>query len=125
MSSTLVPIGSLCRPISTWNPARDAPDRVFTYVDITAVDREHKVIGSASQLLGRDAPSRARQLIAAGDVLVSTVRPNLNAVSVVPAELDGATASTGFSVLRPEQARLHSRYLYHWVRHPSFVREMT
>ncbi|MDE0136434.1 MAG: restriction endonuclease subunit S [Acidimicrobiaceae bacterium] len=68
-----------------------------------------------------DAPSRARQLIAAGDVLVSTVRPNLNAVAYVKQELDGATASTGYCVLRPRPSDLDGRYLFHWVRAVPFV----
>ena len=60
----------------------------------------------------------------AGDILVSTVRPNLNAVAIVPEELDGATASTGFSVLRTENDRLSSEYLFHWVRSRDFIDAM-
>jgi type I restriction enzyme S subunit len=58
-------------------------------------------------------------------VLVSTVRPNLNAVAIVPEELDGATASTGFAVLRPDPTKIEARYLYHWVRTAAFVRALT
>ena len=47
-----------------------------------------------------DAPSRAKRGIRTSDVLVSTVRPNLRAFSVVPNDLDGEVASTGFAVLR-------------------------
>ncbi|MEU9241029.1 restriction endonuclease subunit S [Streptomyces sp. NPDC048385] len=57
-------------------------------------------------------------------MLVSTVRPNLNAVARVPEKLDGATASTGFCVLRPGPEVL-SEYLSQWVRTPEFVRNMT
>ena len=39
-------------------------------------------------------------------------------------QLDGATVSTGFCVLRPT-SELISRYLFHWVRTPEFVRGMT
>lgn len=54
---------------------------------------------------------------------MSTVRPNLNAVAVLPAALDGATASTGFTVLRPGK-HLDRRYLFHWVRCPTFIDDM-
>jgi len=54
---------------------------------------------------------------------VSTVRPNLNAVAVVPPELDGATASTGFTVLRPSE-ELDGRFLFHWVQSPPFINDM-
>lgn len=56
-------------------------------------------------------------------MLVSTVRPNLNAVAVVPAQLDGATASTGFTVLRPGE-ELDGRFLFHWVQSPAFIGDM-
>ncbi len=72
---------------------------------------------------GTDAPSRARQVLASGDVLVSTVRPNLNAVARVGEHLDGAIGSTGFCVLRPT-GEIDGSYLFHWVRNPHFVAEM-
>ncbi len=52
-----------------------------------------------------EAPSRARKLVAAGDVLISTVRPERKAIGVVPADLDGAVCSTGIAVLRPKTYR--------------------
>ena len=61
----------------------------------------------------------------ADDVLVSTVRPNLNAVAIVPHEYNGITASTGFTVLRADKEKLDPGYLYSWVKHPRFVDEMT
>lgn len=117
-------IGEQVDPVSSWSPDRDDPDGVFTYVDLSAVDQDAKVVAGARELACSEAPSRARQLIRAGDVLVSTVRPNLNGVALVPPELDGATASTGFCVLRPRMSRLDARYLYQWVKSPRFVSEM-
>ena len=40
----------------------------------------------------------------AGDILVSTVRPERQTVGVVPSHLDGAICSTGFAVLRSKAA---------------------
>ncbi|GAA2573829.1 restriction endonuclease subunit S [Microbacterium binotii] len=117
-----VALGELTERVQTWNPTGE-PDREFTYVDLSAVDNVSKTITGGTLLRGADAPSRARQLISNGDVLVSTVRPNLNSVALVPPTLDGATASTGFSVLRPNSA-LDGRYLFHWVRSPEFVNDM-
>src|SRR5690606_29415613 len=90
----------------------------------SAVDQDAKAVTGARELACSEAPSRARQLVRVGDVLVSTVRPNLNGVALVPAELDGATASTGFCVLRPRAGQLDSRYLYQWVKSPRFVSDM-
>ena len=117
-------IGEQVDSVSSWTPERDAPDGMFTYVDLSAVDQDAKVVSGARELACAEAPSRARQLIRAGDVLVSTVRPNLNGVALVPPELDGATASTGFCVLRPRASQLDARYLYQWVKSPRFVSDM-
>lgn len=117
-----VPLGQLTSRIKTWSPKAD-PDRRFDYIDLSSVDNATKAVSAVTQVVGREAPSRARQLVAAGDVLVSTVRPNLNAVAMVPSEFDGATASTGFTVLRPVEG-VCGRFLFHWVRSSAFVGEM-
>lgn len=116
------PIGELTESVKTWSPRRE-PDSEFDYIDLGAVDNSSKTVTGATPTVGSAAPSRARQLVAAGDVLVSTVRPNLNAVALVPPELDGATASTGFTVLRPTP-ELDGRFLFHWVRSRAFIEEM-
>jgi type I restriction enzyme S subunit len=121
---TTVPVGELVVPVKTWTPERDAPGEAFTYIDLSAVDQHTKQIVGARRILGGEAPSRARQIVAAGDVLVSTVRPNLNGVALVPPGIDQATASTGFCVLRPRHDKLDGTYLFHWVRSPQFVAEM-
>ena len=96
------------------------PDEEFTYVDISAVDAASKRIVAPRKLLGREASSRARQKLRSGDVIVSTVRPNLNAVAMVGPEWDGAVGSTGFCVLRAK-AGLDAEFLFAWVRSREFV----
>ena len=119
------PIGDLTLPVRSWSPGIEAPEEQLTYVDLSSISSEAKAIESPSELLGSEAPSRARQKIRGRDILVSTVRPNLNAVAWVTSEFDGATASTGFCVLRPNLEIVCDRYLYHWVRTPEFFGEMT
>ena len=120
----LAPIGGLVEKVASWNPVRDAPEDELAYIDLSAVDNATKTVTGIQVVQGRDAPSRARQLVQNGDVLVSTVRPNLNGVARVPEQLDGATASTGFCVLRPKPSKLDGSYLFHWVRSPDFVADM-
>ena len=117
-------IGDVVDQVPCWTPGLDDSDGEFIYVDLSAVDQDSKMIASPRWLACTDAPSRARQIIRSGDVLVSTVRPNLNAVGRVPVELDGATASTGFCVLRPRSEVADGAYLFYWVRSPRFVGEM-
>lgn len=123
MNAPLERIRACVVSIETWTPPSDR-GAVFQYVDISSVDREEKRVIGATALAVKDAPSRARQRLKAHDVLVSTVRPNLNAVAMVPGDLDGAVGSTGFTVLRANPKRLLPRYLYHWVRTPVFIADM-
>ncbi len=118
------PLGSCVLRVETWNPLRAAPDEEFRYIDLSAVDQDTKSIAEAREMACAEAPSRARQLVQTGDVLVSTVRPNLNGVARVSMDLDGATASTGFCVLRPDPEKLNGSYLFHWVKSAAFVGDM-
>lgn len=120
---TEVALGDVTEPVSKRVP-EGSPSGAFTYIDLSSVDQQLKEIVGPVVVPVAEAPSRARQLVAAGDVLVSTVRPNLNAVAVVPPELAGATASTGFTVLRPRQRDVDHRYVFHWVKNPRFVASM-
>jgi type I restriction enzyme S subunit len=76
-------------------------------------------------MVGADAPSRARKEIFEGDVLVSTVRPNLNAVAIVPSNLNGQIASTGFCVLRPNKSVVESKFLFYFTLTPGFIDALT
>ncbi len=120
----LTQLGSCLSRAATWNPLRANADEVFRYIDLSSVDQDTKSIAEAREIACIEAPSRARQLVSAGDVLVSTVRPNLNGVARVPEEFDGATASTGFCVLRPEPSKIDGSYLFQWVKSSAFVSDM-
>ncbi len=71
-----------------------------------------------------EAPSRAKQRVKNLDVLISTVRPNLNGVAMVPQNLDDAIASTGYCVLRAVQSKLEPLYLLYWVQTETFINDM-
>jgi type I restriction enzyme S subunit len=110
--------------VESWNPVRDGADRLINYIDLGSVDQNTKTVNPNEPIIASSAPSRARQLVQARDVLVSTVRPNLNGVAVVDSSLDRATASTGFCVLRPDTEKIDGSYLFHWVKTPSFISDM-
>jgi len=110
--------------IANWNPQTSKESTPFRYIDLSSIDRDTKEIVETSEILPSEAPSRARQIVQTNDVLVATVRPNLNGVAVVPSILNGATASTGFCVLRPKKDKLDHRFLFHWVKNPLFVGDM-
>ena len=118
-----VRIGDVVSRVSTWNPNRDGGSETIRYIDLSSVNNETKLVEGHQSITAAEAPSRARQLVESGDILVSTVRPNLNGVARVPEALGGATASTGFCVLRSGH-RVDGSYLFHWVKSPGFVAEM-
>jgi type I restriction enzyme S subunit len=95
--------------------------QVFSYLDISSVDKETKQIAAAQFIPVDKAPSRARKLVKANDVLVSTVRPNLNAVALVPKKFDGEIASTGFCVLRAQPSFLNPLYLFYFTQTAAFI----
>ena len=107
----------------TWNP-KSRGSGSFDYIDLGSVDKGAKFIASTERYECSDAPSRARQLVETDDVLVATVRPNLNGVALVNCAHHGMTASTGYCVLRPDKDKLDSRFLFHWVKTDVFVRRM-
>ena len=117
-------LGEVCLGVERRDPAlSDHPE--FTYIDLSAVNQSLKQIDGARVLSVEEAPGRARQLVKTGDVLVSTVRPNLNAVALVGSELDGATASTGFCVLRSDPRIIDPGLLFAWARNQVFIDELT
>jgi type I restriction enzyme, S subunit len=123
---SMVKLGEVCQKVATWNPAKSLDETSFFYIDLSSVDKDRKQIDQSlvSEIYPVDAPSRARQLVKADDVLVATVRPNLNGVAVVKAEFDGATASTGYCVLRTDPKQLDWTYLFYWVQTDLFISDM-
>jgi len=115
-----VRLGGVCGEAKTRDP-RLSPDASFRYIDISSIDAARKQIIGTHTIIGKDAPSRARQVVKANDVLVATTRPNLNAVTLVPAELNDEICSTGFCVLRPDN-EIEPIFLFYFVQTDDFVR---
>jgi type I restriction enzyme S subunit len=95
----------------------------FVYLDISSIDRASKRISAANLLPVESAPSRARQRVAPGDVLISMTRPNLNAVAIVEKSHQGAIASTGFHVIR--SSGMNPKIIFYSVQTHEFVEAMT
>jgi type I restriction enzyme S subunit len=115
-----VKVGDVCEKQTGTKDPRVMGDKLFRYVDISSIDNVLKCIIEARSINGSDAPSRARQIILKDDVLIATTRPNLNAVAIVPPELDGEICSTGFCVLRAKENLLPD-YLFAFVQYDAFI----
>jgi type I restriction enzyme, S subunit len=120
----LTPIRSLVKKTKQLDPKMLGRDNIV-YVDISSVDKETKRITHPQRICVKEAPSRARKQIQVNDVLVATVRPNLNGVALVPLEYDSEIASTGFCVLRAKNDVLNPSYLFYFTRTLTFVSHLT
>jgi len=93
------------------NPGRE-PEKTFRYVDVSGVDNTLFKVRVATPLKGAEAPSRARKDVRRDDVIFATVRPTLKRVAMIPSELDGEIASTGYCVLRANAEKIVPGFLY-------------
>ena len=73
-------------------------DYEFKYISLEDVDRG--VLVGYSEQVFMNAPSRARRKLKRGDVLVSTVRPNLQSHLIFQDDAPDWVCSTGFAVIR-------------------------
>ena len=97
------------------------PDKDFTYIDVTAINKEVGCVADAKVLSPLDAPSRARKMVRTGDVLYSCVRPYLLNIAVIEKDIIPLPiASTAFAVLNGFGLVL-SKYLWIALRSPFMV----
>ena len=115
-------LGEILLKTDTVNPAA-TPEDEFEYIDVSSVSNETYEIEETQQLKGKDAPSRARRLVKAGDVIFATIRPTLQRIARVPASLDGQVCSTGYFVMRP-CPELDAQYLFYSLFTEQFMSGM-
>lgn len=97
------------------------PDKEFSYVDVSAIDKERGLIATPQVLTPDVAPSRARKIVQKGDVIYSCVRPYLLNIAVVEEEFNPEPiVSTAFAVLNGLRLVL-PRYLWLVLRSPFSV----
>lgn len=82
----------------------------FEYVDIGSVTLENGIEYSEIMKFS-DSPSRARRIAKAGDIVISTVRTYLRAISPIEKDL---IVSTGFAVLTPKD--VYHKFLEYIVK---------
>jgi len=78
------------------------PTKKIKYVELANINPSTGEIDSFNELYGYEAPSRARMAIKVGDVVVASLAGSLDNIGIVPKELDGEVASTGFFVVNSE-----------------------
>lgn len=94
-------------------------DFLIKYIDIGNVN-SYGDIAEIQEYEFKDAPSRARRIVRKGDVIISTVRTYLKAITLIEIDEENLIASTGFAVLRPKENVL-SEYLNFALRAEYFI----
>jgi type I restriction enzyme, S subunit len=96
---------------STLSDSKTDPQFEFKYIDIGSIVAP-KTLGPLEVYRFSNAPGRARRCVKPGDILISTVRPNLKAFLRL-GQLDTAyVASTGFAAITPADEVI-GRLLFH------------
>jgi len=95
------------------NPLKHA-DQLWTYIDISSIDRDRFTVTDPKKVLGKEAPSRAKKHVQLNDVIFATTRPNLKNIALVRNEYISPVASTGFCVLRAN-CKVLPTYLFYFV----------
>jgi type I restriction enzyme, S subunit len=92
----------------------------YKYIDLTSVDRELHYITETQEINKNNAPSRAQQIVKAGDILFATTRPLLKRYCLIDSEYDGQICSTGFCVLRANTDIVLQKWVLYHIASSSF-----
>jgi type I restriction enzyme, S subunit len=104
-------LGEICEIDSRSLSSQTNPDYEFNYISLSDVNNETFEIVTTKQKFST-APSRARRIVKKGDVIISTVRPNLQGFMQIKNNVENLIVSTGFSVLSPQKCNSDFLYLY-------------
>ncbi len=72
----------------------------FNYIEISQIDLATGEF-DVSRIIGEEAPDRAQFVVKTDDILISTVRPIRNAITIIKGEDSNLVCSSGFSVIHP------------------------
>jgi len=95
------------------NPKK-RPNNKIKYIEIADINPYTGEIENWSEILGAEAPSRARMVLKAGNLVLSSLKGSLRSIAIVPPELDQAIGTTGFFVLEPNEEIVNKESLW-WV----------
>ena len=117
-----IKLGDLCVPKK--GQIKEEADVIIDYIDIASVDNESKKVTGFQTMSFGEAPSRARKAVEKGDILISTVRPNLNAVAILEEDTPNiSVASTGFCILKCKD-NVDNRFVFNFCKSKAFIKDM-
>lgn len=78
-----------------FNPKKDIK---YKYIELANISGNSSIDG-VENIIGCDLPTRARRIVKADDLIVSSIEGSLNSIALISKELDGALCSTGFFII--------------------------
>ena len=118
-------LGEVCCPKSKIQRATKCfggSDEIL-YIDISSIDNSVQEVNSITSFTMSNAPSRAQQKVEYGDIIVSTVRPNLKNVAFIKQHNSNLVASSGFCVLRTTDD-IERNYLFRYITSDIFTQHL-
>lgn len=118
-------LGEVCCPKSKIQRATKCfgTSDEIAYIDISSIDNSVQEVNSITSFTMSNAPSRAQQKVEYGDIIVSTVRPNLKNVAFIKQHDSNLVASSGFCVLRTTDD-IERNYLFHYITSDIFTQHL-
>lgn len=119
-------LGEVCCPKSKIQRATKCfggSDEIL-YIDISSIDNSVQEVNSITSFTMSNAPSRAQQKVEYGDIIVSTVRPNLKNVAFIKQHDSNLVVSSGFCVLRTTDD-IERNYLFRYITSDIFTQHLT
>jgi type I restriction enzyme S subunit len=92
---------------------------LLRYIDIGNVNSNGSIT-DIQEFTFKNAPSRARRIVKKGDIIISTVRTYLQAITLINEDDENLIASTGFAVLRPKK-NVDVEFLNYALRGNNFI----
>ena len=99
----------------TVNPIINWVNEYFTYIDIDSIGKGDGIISYDKQILGKDAPSRARRVALNNTTIVSTVRPYLKGFAYIESVPNKTIFSTGFALIKSKREEFYITKLLYFL----------
>ena len=120
----MVELGEVCEINKESEDPKNIFKDEFIYVDISSVESKTGKVDLSNKLNIKDYPSRARRIFKKGDILLSSVRPNLQSFAFIDFDAENYVASTGFMVLSSNKEKIQPQYLYSILFSDTLMKQM-
>ena len=103
------------------NLTKNYKNKTIKYIDISSVNKGYINIDTIKEFNIGEEPSRAKRVASLNDILLSTVRPNLENYLFINKNIysENLIASTGFAVIT--STKINSKYLYNYITSPEIT----